>query len=390
MRLKSVLPVLVLLLGAAVAAYLLNNRPEVKRHARKVATPTVEVIQLQPQDYRIEIESQGTVTPHTQTQLVAEVRGKVTEVAEQFRSGGFFDKGDVLLRIDDRDYVNAVTIADAELAKARVALREEQARAEQARLDWERLGSGEAPSPLVLRKPQLDSARAAVAAAEARLRQARTDLERTRLVAPYSGRVLEKKADMGQFLTPGSVVGSVYATDYVEVELPLSEDELKWLDMPLVRPGGNPDITGPEVRLHNGGNEWQGHIVRATGAVDTRTRQQSVVARVDAPYASQKQPLQIGQFVTATIAGPVLKGVYVIPRPAVRGGNEIMMVDSENKLKRLKVTPTWVGKDDVVVKNLTKDLKLVTTPVSYLVDDTEVKIAGDNGDVDKGEPQSQE
>ncbi len=373
---KKLLPLLILLLGAAVIWYLMTNRPHVKRHAKKSHVPVVEVVALQPSDYRIKIASQGTVIPHTQTTLVAEVRGKLTSIADGFRSGGFFDQGDVLVTIDDRDYRNAVTIAEAELAKARVALNQEKARAEQARVDWERLGNGDRPSDLVLRKPQLASAQAAVAAAEARLRQARTDLDRTRVIAPYSGRVLEKKADIGQFVTPGTPLGSVYAIDYVEVELPLSEREMAELNLPLTRPDNALTSDGPEVLLHNRDAEWHGRIVRVTGAVDTRTRQQYVVARVDAPYATGRQPLQIGQFVTAEIAGRTLADVYVLPRSAVRAGNRIIVVDDEGKLGRLEIIPVWESRDEVVVaEGLSPGMRLVTTPVGYLVDGTKVEVS---------------
>ncbi len=377
MNIRKLLPILILLLGAAIIWYLMSNRPEVKRHAKKHRPPVVEVVALQPGDYRIKIASQGTVIPHTQTTLVAEVRGKLTAIADSFRSGGFFDKGDLLVTIDDRDYRNAVTIAEAELAKAQVALNQEKARAEQARIDWERLGNGDRPSDLVLRKPQLASARAAVAAAGARLRQAQTDLDRTHLVAPYSGRVLEKKADIGQFVTPGTPLGTIYATDYVEIELPLSEQEILGLNLPLATADDRSKAAGPVVVLRNRSGEWQGRIVRVTGAVDTRTRQQYVVARVDAPYAAAHQPLQVGQFVTAEIAGRTLTGVYVLPRSAVRAGNQIIVLDEENKLGRLDITPVWESRNEVVVaEGLSPGMRLVTTPVGYLVDGTKVQVAG--------------
>ncbi len=372
---KRLLPLLILLLGAAVIWYLMSTRPEVKRHPKKHRTPVVEVVTLQPTDYPIRIASQGTVEPHTQTTLVAEVRGKVTSIADGFRAGGFFDRGDVLIRIDDRDYRNALTIAEADLAKAKVALDQEQARAEQARLDWERLGGGEPPSDLVLRKPQLASARAAVAAAEARLAQARLDLERTRLKAPYAGRVLEKQADIGQFVTPGTPLGTIYAIDYLEVELPLSERDLAELNLPLARPGRAELPAGPAVSLQSGGVSWNGRIVRATGAVDTRTRQQYVVARVDDPYGGKGPPLQLGQFVTAEIAGRKLENVFVLPRAAVGPGNRIAIVDDGGKLRRLTIAPVWESRNEVVVaEGLSPGMRLVTSPASFLPDGTEVEI----------------
>ena len=130
-------------------------------------------------------------------------------MSDNFREGGFFDKGDVLLEIDPADYETALTVAQANLAQARVRLAEEEAQSRQAELDWQRLGGDERPTELVLRVPQLALARANVAAAEARVREAERDLERTRISAPYDGRVLAKHVDVGQVVGPGTMLATV-------------------------------------------------------------------------------------------------------------------------------------------------------------------------------------
>ena len=381
------MPLLVLLLAITTVWYLMTNRPEVKHHERKKQTPVVEVQALQPTDYRIAVTSQGTVAPRTQTTLVAEVRGKVTHVADNFRVGGVFSKGDELVTIDDRDYQHARIIAAAELAKARVALNQEKARSEQARIDWERLGKGKPPSDLVLRKPQLASARAAVAAAEARLAQTRTDLERTRITAPYTGRVREKKADLGQFVTPGTALGTIYAIDYVEINLPLTAEQLAMIGLPTA---ADTDAEWPSVSLKGEDGRWSGRLVRTTGTIDPQTRQQFVVAQVDDPYARAhpgEPQLKIGQFVSARIQGRKLSNVYVIPRAAVKEDDHIVIVTDDNRLQRLQVTPVWRNRNEVVVaEGLSPGMRLVTSPVSYLAEGTEVKARS----VDSAEDKSTE
>ncbi len=372
------------MLGAAVVWYLMATSPEVKRHEKKTRLPVVEVEVLQPSDYQVLVESQGTVTPRTQTTLVAEVRGKLTKVADNFRVGGMFARGDVLVTIDDRDYRNARTIAAAELAKARVVLNQEEARAEQARSDWERLGNGKPASDLVLRKPQLDSAKAAVAAAAARLAQADTDLERTRIRAPYAGRVLEKQADLGQFVTPGTALGKIYAVDYVEISLPLSPWQLAELELPDQPGERGESVSQPEVVLHAGKHQWRGRVVRTTGAIDTRTRQQFVIVQVDRPYAPEaagQGPLQIGQFVTAAIKGRVLQQVFVLPRTAVREDDSIVTIDQQDALHQRHIDPVWRSEDEVVVaEGLEPGLQLVVTPVGYMPEGTKVKVLAEEED----------
>ena len=68
------------------------------------------------------VESQGSVAPRTETTLIAEASGQIIEVSNAFVSGGFFSKGDVLIRIDPRNYSAAVKRAKATVARARLNL----------------------------------------------------------------------------------------------------------------------------------------------------------------------------------------------------------------------------------------------------------------------------
>jgi RND family efflux transporter MFP subunit len=353
--LKIGLPVVVLGASVAIAGLLMLTGPEAERRQPPPTMPTVEVLSVVPTDYQVSVRSRGTVSPRTQSTLVPEVAGQVVEVAPSFRNGGFFEQGDVLLRIDSRDYENAVTVARSELAQAKLRLREEQAQSEQAQRDWERLGGGDEPTDLVLRKPQLASARAAVAAAEARLRQAEIDLERTRIRAPYAGRVLEKEADIGQYVTPGTPLATIYAVDYVEIRLPVTDEQQAFLDLPETYRDQRPDAgKGPAVtlsaRIGRETIEWQGRIVRSEGAIDTQSRQLFVVAQVDDPYGRKdgRPPLKVGQFVEAVIEGERLEDVYVLPRGAVEGEDEVFVVDAENRLQRRRLDVIWRDTDYVV------------------------------------------
>jgi RND family efflux transporter MFP subunit len=295
------------------------------------------------------------VRARTESTLIPEVSGRVLQVAPNFREGGFFDAGDVLLEIDPSDYLTAVTVSEANLAEARVRLAEEEAQGSQAQRDWERLGRGEAPSDLVLRVPQLALARANVAAAEARLQQARRDLERTRITAPYRGRVLTKRVDVGQVVSPGNVLAELYAVDYAEIRLPLTSREFAMLDIARDSRGQQAEeadfpVTltatfGPETA------QWQGRIVRVEGAVDARSRQVFVVAQVDDPYGDEhSQPLKVGLFVEARIQGRSLQDVYVLPRTALREARYVLTIDEDNRLLRVPVEPLWTTADQVVFR----------------------------------------
>ena len=83
-----------------------------------------------------------------------------------------------------------------------------------------------------------DRRAAAVWAPQAPVGRAQRDLERAEIVAPYPGRVRQKSVDIGQFIRVGDAVATIYAVDVAEVRLPLPDEQLAYLDLPLSYRGG--------------------------------------------------------------------------------------------------------------------------------------------------------
>jgi RND family efflux transporter MFP subunit len=342
-RMKILLPAAVIVGAILLAALVIAARPTVERVQTVAPPPLVRVVAATVRDVELSVASQGTVRPRTESVLVAQVAGQVDSVSPRFAAGGFFRRGEVLVRIDSRDYELAVQEGEARVAQAGVRLQLEQAEAEIARDEWEDLGEGE-PSSLTLREPQLAEARANLQAAQAVLDKAKLDLERTSVVAPFDGRVSEKRADRGQFIARGAALAAVYATDVAEVELPVSRDDLAFLDLDL----GHPDngLEGPETRLvgrvGNTEQVWSARIVRTGSRFDPKTRMLSLYAEVKDPFARRAgathPPLPMGLFVEAEIAGHAAPDVAVLPRAAIRDGSRVFVVDSDDHLRFRDVT----------------------------------------------------
>ncbi|MED5376939.1 MAG: efflux RND transporter periplasmic adaptor subunit [Acidobacteriota bacterium] len=264
----------------------------------------------------------------------------MVEVSPSFVAGGFFEAGDVLFKTDPHDYEQTLVQREAEIESARLRILQEEAEAEVAQWGWDRIGSGQARS-LTLREPQIASARAGLAAAEANLETALRNLERTEVRAPYAGRVREKSVDVGQFVTLGAPVARIYAVDAAEVRLPLPDDELAYLDLPLNYRGESGRVRGPVVTLRASFagriHEWQGHIVRTEGEIDPRTRMVHVVAEVPDPYGRgpdpARPPLAAGMFVEAEIVGRIVENVAVVPRAALRSSGQVLIVDANSRLR---------------------------------------------------------
>jgi RND family efflux transporter MFP subunit len=345
--LKVGLPVLVVALGAIGAIAMIAARPDVPTQMPEVRPPLVRVLQVETQETRLSVRTQGTVTPRTESSLVPEVAGRIVSASPAFVEGGFFEKGEVLITIDPRDYELAVVRARARVAEAELRFEREEEEAAVARREWEELGDGE-PTRLVLREPQLAEAGAALAAAKADVERAELDLERTRVRAPYTGRIRQKNVDVGQYVTPGTLVALLYAVDYAEVRLPIPDADLAFLDLPLDYRGSASGKGGPEVILTTSfaGREfrWQGAIVRTEGELDPRSRMVHAVAQVQDPYGRggepDRPPLAVGMFVQAEILGRMTEGVVVLPRSALRGRDQVLVVDEEDRLRFRRLVRT--------------------------------------------------
>jgi len=382
---RLVMPVIILIVAGIIISVIFKNPPSTKRFGgAKQAQLVVDIKNIQAAPYRINVASYGVVKPRTQSVLVAQVSGEVSFISESLRDGGFFEKGQVLLRIDERDYRSEVKIAEASLLSAKQALFEEQARGKQALADWQRLGSDEAPSDLVLRKPQLASQEANVLSAQAKLEKAQLALERTNIVAPFSGRVLKKHVDIGQVVSNNAQLAEVFATDTVEIRLPINNKDLAFIDLPEIYQSGEKTNQNSQVIFNSdliGEQTWQGTLVRTEGAINDASQQLYVVAQIEDPYSTPvtgQNPVKIGQYVNALIRGREIQNALVIPNDAIYQGSYVYVLNNENRLLRKDITLAWQDESESLIgAGLEPNSRLVVTPLGQVSSGTQVAVLGE-------------
>ena len=351
---KMWLPIAVLAGFALVSAVLIATASEVETVPPAPVMTAVRVVTVSPESVRLMVRSQGTVAPRTESALIPEVSGPVVWTSPALVSGGFFEAGEPLLRIDRRDYETSRARARASLARAEGEL--EHARSNLARLDG--LAARDIASP-----SQHDDARRSARVAEAvldeakaQLHQAERDLTRTEVRAPYTGRVREERVDVGQFLSRGESLATIYATDYVEVRLPIPDHELAYLNVGLFEDGMDADDL-PQVtilaRFAGAEHRWSGRVVRTEGEIDLKSRMVHIVARVEKPYQrgpDGRPPLAVGLFVRAEIEGPVFADVVAVPREAVRPDQSVLIVDEHDRLERREIEVLRIDRDRALIR----------------------------------------
>jgi len=382
---KRLIPLVIFGALALIAAVIKLNPPVApQRPAFAGPQMVVDTLTVDSGNYQVRLKSYGTVQPRTRTTLISQVSGQLVSVNPKIRDGGFFEQGDILGSIDPRDYEADVLIAEASLMDARQTLSEADARTNQAREDWQRLGnSGEAPD-LVLRIPQLHAAKARVISAESALHKARLYLERTDIVAPFAGRVLRSYVDIGQVVSANSQLADIYATDYVEIRLPLRNRDLRYIDLPeSFRYSGTGDPLAGQVTIHSslvGGSSWEAELVRTEGAIDEAARQLHVIAQIDDPYGREvdgRAPLKIGEYVTADVEGRRLEDVLVIPNTAIYQGSYVYIVE-DGVLKRRDIVIDWQNDVEAIVgAGLGGGDQLVTTALGQVTSGIRVSVRGE-------------
>ena len=375
--LRKIVPAVIVLAAVAAAATLVVNRRTLQPAQPQPVPQAVRVLTVDPQPVQLRVHAQGTVSPRTETQLVPEVSGNVTWMSPALVAGGYFGLGEPLLRIDERDYVAAVRRAEATLSRA-------QAEDEHAQFELTRAQDLFAQQ-LISRSDQEEKVRAArvaeasVADAQLVLETAKNDLARTTLSAPFAGLVRSEQVDIGQFINRGNAIAEVYATDALEVRLPIADQQLAYLNVPLDQRGEMSPDSAPTVSLTaefaGRKQSWTGYLARTEAQIDPGSRMVYAIARVRAQDEGEMNTAPpVGLFVQAEIEGIAEDNIVVLPRSALRDNNQVLVVDTENRLHFREVEILRVYRDEAYIRaGLEAGEKVNISPLQTVVEGMRVQ-----------------
>jgi RND family efflux transporter MFP subunit len=405
MRSSMMLPVQILGAAALVVLVLFFLRRTPEDRVLQDTAPLVRITIAEPTPYQFSVTAHGSVSPRTESDLIPQVSGEVLWVSPSLAGGGFFESGDVLARIDQADYRVA-----RETARAAVA----RAKSEHGRAEKERGRQRSLATRSVASESRIDDAENAFRVAEAVLQQeqarferAARDLARTDLTAPYRGRVRSEQVDVGQFVTRGAPIARLYAVDYAEIRLPVPDRELAYLDVPLLPPIRDPateatPVVGSRVLLSaefaGRDHHWEATLVRTEGELDPRSRMVHLVARVTDPYGlevsvetERATPLAVGLFVEAEIEGLSVERAFVLPRDALRPGDRVYIVDSEDQIRFRDVEVLRTERENVILgAGLEEGDRVCTSPLEAVIDGMRVRVLNGEEDGEEDGEQSED
>lgn len=345
-------PVSILAMGVGAFFLLDLAKPEPEKKTDPPRPLSVYVKPAEQADIALRVTSGGEVRSRTDVNIVSEIAGRIVRVSNEFTEGGRVEAGVAFVEIDDRDYQLALSQAEATVAEAEVGVQEAVAQADVA---IKQLRNPNNASPLARKEPQVAQAKARLKAAKANLQRAELDLARTKIALPFAGRIKEKMVDVGQYVSPGTMIGQAFATDVVQIRLPLTDSQLASLGLPIGFVANKDQVLPVELTAVVAGldQNWQGHLVRLDASIDRDTRTLFGLVEVTEPYgenlSQHGMPLAVGLYVNAEIFGREIVDATIIPRQGLRAGDNVFVLNSEQRLEIRNVQVVHSSDTDAVI-----------------------------------------
>ncbi|QIF98451.1 MdtA/MuxA family multidrug efflux RND transporter periplasmic adaptor subunit [Proteus terrae] len=337
--------------------------------SRRPPLPPVQVATSTQEDVPQFLSALGTVKATNSVTVTSRVEGQL--MALHFTEGQHVQKGDLLAEIDSRPF-------EVQLAQAKGQLAKDQATLANARLDLARYQKL-AKTNLVSQQ-ELDNQQALVKQSEASIRideasisNAQLQLTYSKITAPISGQVGLKQVDVGNYISGGSSTPIVVINqmDPVDVLFTLPEQDLAKV---IQARKNNADLPVTALDRNNQFELAKGKLFSVDNQIDATTGTIKLKAR----FPQQETTLFPNQFVNVRLYVTTLEKAVVIPNAALQMGNEghfVWVVDSENKVSKLRVEVALQNAEKVVIASgLSAEQRVVTDGVDRLTQGAKVDI----------------
>lgn len=356
---RAVLPLFVVMLGVAIAAWFVASRPRAEARPPEEKVWPVQVVEVSAADVQPDLTVFGEVRAAREAELRALVAGRLVGLAPEFRNGKHVEAGEELAVIDPVDYEHRVAEARAEVERNEALLLEQR-----NELEWERKLADNAARQVELARRTLERTselarsgresqkvrddteaalavseqtqlqrRQTVARLEARVREqeaardkaraalasAERELAQTRVVAPFGGDVTDVRLALGQRVGVGEKLGRLLAADELEVRFELPEaDYARLTAAGETLPGRALEV---RWRLGDETRRFAGMLSRIGAEIDPTLGGIELYGTLDASAVAGG--LRAGAFVEVALPDVRYAGVYRLPAQALSADGEV-------------------------------------------------------------------
>lgn len=382
---RVILPVAILSLTTVLCAVLIFNRPSIKQMPVEAPVTAIRTIEARSESITLSVTSRGKVQPAMISEVAAAVNGPVAWIAPSLVAGGYFKRGAILLRIDDRDYQTALEKSQA--VKQQAEAESNHAAKELARITDLAAKKLASDSQLQDAKRVADVTNGRLLNAEADLHQAQLNLDRTVLKAPFNSIVEARNIELGQNVSPGQSVATLFGADVVEVKLPLANRQIGFLTISPSFRGTLTADKAPDVKLTGvyAGKTltWQGKLVRTEAGIDASNNTVQAIVQVQQPEnpvdgddeSLADIPLPIGLLVQAEITGRTYDDVIALPRYVIRKNTQVLVAALDDTLRIREVDILRLENERVLVQGgLKAGERICISPIQAVIDGMKIKV----------------
>jgi len=363
----------VLALGFGLMKLLIGMKEEPPTSMPPPAERLVRVVAVQNGDVAAEVPVEGRVEAVDRIEVLAEVGGILLSGGKEFREGASFRKGEVLLRLDDREARAALTGSRASflqsLAGALADFRMDFPERAQVWEGWARSIRPERTLP-EMPEPASDRERffwanRGVLGSYHSIRASEERLAKYTVRAPFDGVVATALVDPGALVRAGTPVGTLVGGSALELRSALRADYLE-----VVKIGAA--VTFTDAR----GNEVaRGRIARITRNLDAASQAATVYCSLEAAGTGES-PLRDGMYLNGIVRGRVFEEAVAVHPGVLLPGNEgVWSVGPDGKLVASPAEVAFLSAETGIVRGVSDGTRVLASPVAGARAGLAVKIA---------------
>lgn len=373
----------ILVISSALSFLLIKSKPSPKPLEQKNILPLVETTSLKKVSVPIIVNAQGKIAASHVVNLRSEISGIITFKNKKFSKGGMVKKGEILLKIDERDYLLSLAQRKSALSRAKLELLLEEAKVKVAKAQNDRRQKNDDLSKealdLFLRFPHLEKAKAEKKAADAEVAKAQLLLDKTIIKSPINALVSKVNVNEGDFISNQLEMGTIIGTDEFLAEVSVPVADLAYLRFPKKNTKGS-EVMITQISKMNTVIKRSGVLEKLAPDLGFLGHMALLIISIPNPLKNEdladNLPMLPGALISAQITGNTLENVYEIPRIAFQDDETIFVVEKGDQI--LKIKPFIVRRERAVIyikADFLPEYQIVLTKMPFLKDKDKVRIA---------------
>ncbi|MCP4580546.1 MAG: efflux RND transporter periplasmic adaptor subunit [candidate division Zixibacteria bacterium] len=342
---KFILPAVILIAGYAIMWLFFNLKSDPPKRNTTQRTKIVETDIVNLAGIPAKIVAYGRAASAQPVQLYSEVSGILMEGGLPFQPAQSFKKGDLLLKIDDRQSTLTLNSTKSDLLTAlATVLPEIKVDFPEEYQVWQKYFDNCKFGVKLEELPRTDNqkiklflSRFNVYKLYFAVRDLEIRLAKHYFYAPFNGSIVIANLRVGSTARNGTLLGEIINLEKLEVEVPVSIQDIQWIDKSNPVRLKSSEITG----------DWTGKVTRVGSAIDNRTQSIQVFIEID---KNQDFPVFDGVFFEATIPGRRINNAYILPHRALYNEEYVYLI-SDGKLEYREIEVARSENGSVIISS---------------------------------------